>query len=300
MDRYIDSHNHMHALSWDQWEQFAMTGMAGAILSCGNPHVYREIWETPPTAGDILRFWDSPIRMARVSEEKHFMRIRCAVGVSSMTRVEGWETLIEKLPGYLNDPHVAAVGEAGLDPSQYFGLTWPLEDQARCLEAQARIAADTGKPLILHTPTPKKSKDFLGNVAVQENIPPEEFRLHYLRRDLEIVEKAGLRHDLLVIDHVDGAIIDFVHKETAAWCGISIGSALRPIHPDRVAEWVKEYGSDRIMLNSDHLGYRSIDFYSVPKTLRAMRRAEIPGEDIRRVSFDNANGLFGMGLKPVL
>ncbi len=45
MDRYIDSHNHMHALSWDQWEQFAMTGMAGAILSCGNPHVYREIWE---------------------------------------------------------------------------------------------------------------------------------------------------------------------------------------------------------------------------------------------------------------
>ena len=77
MDRYIDSHNHMHALSWDQWEQFAMTGMAGAILSCGNPHVYREIWETPPTAGDILRFWDSPIRMARVSEEKHFMRIRC-------------------------------------------------------------------------------------------------------------------------------------------------------------------------------------------------------------------------------
>ena len=50
MDRYLDSHNHMHALSWDQWELFAMTGMAGAVLSCGNPHVYREIWETPPTA----------------------------------------------------------------------------------------------------------------------------------------------------------------------------------------------------------------------------------------------------------
>ena len=296
MDRYIDSHNHMHALSWDQWEQFAMTGMVGAVLSCGNPHVYREIWETPPTAGDILRFWEFPIRMARVSEEKYFMRIRCAVGVSSMTRVEDWETLIEKLPGHLSDPHVAAVGEAGLDPSQYFGLTWPLEDQARCLEAQARIAADTGKPLILHTPTPKKSKDFLGNVAVQGDISPEEFRLHYLRRDLEIVEKAGLPHDLLVIDHVDGTIVDFVHKETAAWCGISIGSALRPIHLDQVAEWVKEYGSDRIMLNSDHIGYRSIDFYSLPKTLRAMRRAEISREDIRRVSFDNANGLFGMGL----
>ncbi|MEE9240463.1 MAG: TatD family hydrolase [bacterium] len=296
MDRYIDSHNHMHALSWDQWELFAMTGMAGAVLSCGNPHVYREIWEAPPTAEDIFRFWDSPIRMARVSEEKHFMRLRCAVGVSSMTRVEGWEKLIEKLPEYLDDPHVAAVGEAGLDPSQYFQLTWPLEDQERCLEAQARIAADKGKPLILHTPTPKKSRDFLGNVAVQEEVSPEEFRLHYLRRDLEVTERAGLDHGLLIIDHVDGTIIDFVHTKTAAWCGISIGSALRPIHPDQVAQWVKEYGPDRIMLNSDHLGYRSIDFYSVPKTLRAMRRAGISDADIRRVSFDNANDLYGFSL----
>ena len=295
MDRYIDSHNHMHALSWDEWERFAMTGMAGAILSCGNPHVYREIWESPPKAEDIFRFWDSPIRMARVSEEKYFMRIRCAVGISSMTRVEGWESLVERLPQYLNDPHVVAVGEAGLDPSQYFQLTWPLEDQARCLEVQAHIAAGAGKPLILHTPTPKKSKDFLGNVAVQENIPPEEYRLHYLQRDLEIVEKAGLPHHLLVIDHVDGTIIDFVHKETSAWCGISIGSALRPIHPERVVEWVKEYGADRILLNSDHLGYRSIDFYSVPKTLRALKRAGISGGEIRQVSFDNANELFEMG-----
>ncbi len=296
MDRYIDSHNHMHALSWDQWELFAMTGMAGAILSCGNPHVYREIWETPPTAEDIFRFWDSPIRMARVAEEKHFMRLRCAVGVSSMTRVEGWEELIEKLPEYLDDPHVAAVGEAGLDPSQYFQLSWPLEDQARCLEAQARIAADKGKPLILHTPTPKKSRDFLGKVAVQEEISPEEFRLHYLRRDLEIIDRAGLDPGLLVIDHVDGTIIDFVHRQTRAWCAISIGSALRPIHPDQVTKWVKEYGPGRIMLNSDHLGYRSIDFYSVPKTLRAMRRAGIPDAEIRCVSFDNANGLFRLGL----
>lgn len=296
MDRYIDSHNHMHALSWDQWELFAMTGMAGAILSCGNPHVYREIWEAPPTAKDIFRFWDSPIRMARVAEEKHFMRLRCAVGVSSMTRVEGWEELIEKLPEYLDDPHVAAVGEAGLDPSQYFQLTWPLEDQARCLEAQARIAAGKGKPLILHTPTPKKSRDFLGNIAVQEEVSPEEFRLHYLRRDLEIIDRAGLDPGLLVIDHVDGTIIDFVHRQTRAWCAISIGSALRPIHPDRVVEWVKEYGPERIMLNSDHLGYRSIDFFSVPKTLRAMRRAGIPDGDIRRVSFGNANGLFRLGL----
>jgi len=296
VSRYIDSHNHMHALSWDEWELFAMTGMAGAVLSCGNPHVHREIWETPPSAADIFRFWDSPIRLARVAEDKHFMRLRCALGVSSMMRVDGWEKLTEKLPEYLDDPHVVAVGEVGLDPSQYFQLTWPLEDQERCLEAQARIASEAGVPLILHTPTPKKNADFLGGVAVQGEVSSKEFRLHYLRRDLEVIKKAGLDHSLLVIDHVDGTIIDYVCTETAAWCAISIGSALRPIHSSQVAEWVQKYGPDRIMLNSDHLGYRSIDFFSVPKALRAMRRSEIPEINIRRVSFDNANELFGLNL----
>ncbi len=294
--RYIDGHNHMHAMSWDDWELLGMTGMAGAILSCGNPHVYREIWERPPGPEDIRRYWDGPIRLARVAEEKHFIRLRCAVGVSSMTRVREWEKLVDALPGYLENPLVAALGEVGLDPTQYFGLTWPLEDQARCLEAQARAAAQAQKPLILHTPTPKESKDFLGNVAAQERVSPQEHRLHYLRRDLEAIERAGLDPSLLVVDHADGTIVDFIHADTRAWCAVSIGSALRPIRAEEVAEWVKRHGPERILLNSDHLGYRPIDILAVPKALRAMRRAGLPEDHIRKVSFENANRLFGLGL----
>ncbi|RMF93147.1 MAG: hypothetical protein D6736_02200 [Nitrospinota bacterium] len=295
MHSYIDSHNHMQALSWDDWELLGMSGMVGAVLSCGNPHVYREIWEEVPGPEEIRRFWENPIRLARVSEEKHFIRLKCAVGISAMTRVRDWPQLVKLLPRYLQDPHVVAVGEVGLDPGQYFGFTWPLADQARCLEAQMRVAADAGKPLILHTPTPKKSQDFLGGVATQEAIPPERFRLHYLQQDLEIVERVGLEHRLLVIDHVDATIIDFVHKETRAWCALSIGSELRPIPPQQVVEWVQHYGPDRILLNSDHIPYRSTDLLAIPKAIRAMRRAGIPPEHIRKVAFANANQLFGFG-----
>ncbi|MFQ5895775.1 MAG: TatD family hydrolase, partial [Nitrospinota bacterium] len=256
---YIDSHNHMQGLSWDDWETLAMTGLVGAVLSCGNPHVHREMWEEAPGPEDIRRFWESPIRLARVSEEKHFIRLGCAVGISSMMRVRDWPRLVEALPGYLRDPHVVAVGEVGLDPAQYFGLTWPLEDQARCLEAQARVAAEMGVPLILHTPTPKKSRDFLGGVTTQGEVSGQEYRLHYLRRDLEVIGRAGLEPSLLVVDHADATTIDFVHAETRAWCAISIGSELRPIRPQQVAEWVKRYGSERILLNSDHIPYRSTD-----------------------------------------
>ena len=71
-------------------------------------------------------------------------------------------------------------------------------------------------------------------------------------------------------------------------CAISIGSALRPLEPAQVIEWVETFGPDRIMLNSDHLGYRPIDILSVPKTLRAMRNAGLSDEAIRKVSFENA------------
>ena len=48
MDRFIDSHNHLHGFSFDDWELQGMCGMAGAVLSCGNPHVHREIWRRAP------------------------------------------------------------------------------------------------------------------------------------------------------------------------------------------------------------------------------------------------------------
>ena len=242
MDRFIDSHNHLHGFSFDDWELQGMCGMAGSVLSCGNPHVHREIWKRAPGPEDVRRLWESPLRMAEAAEAKHHIRAMCAVGVSSMTRVDGWERLIDALPGYLENERVAALGEVGLDPGQYFGFSWDLEEQAKCLEAQARMAAELKKPLILHTPTYKNPKEFLGGVDTQGSISPEEFRLHYLKMDMEVIDAAGLDHALLVVDHVDATIVDFVHEETGAWCATSLGSRLRPIPPAAVVEWVRRHG----------------------------------------------------------
>ena len=227
MDPFIDSHNHLHGFNHDVWELLAIAGMAGTVLSCGNPHVYREMWERAPNADDIRALWESPMRFAEAAEERHLVRVRCAVGISSMTRVAEWEKLVDMLPDYLSDERVVALGEVGLDPGQYFGLGWPLEEQAECFEAQAGVAARLGMPLILHTPTPKQTKDFLGGVDTQGDVAPETVRLHYLKQDLEIIDRAGLDHSLLVIDHVDETIVDFVHTETQAWCATSMGSILR-------------------------------------------------------------------------
>lgn len=293
---YIDSHNHMHALSWDDWELLGTTGMCAAVLSCGNPHLYREVWEEAPGFDDLMRFWEGPIAMAEASEAQHFIQVRCAVGISSMTRVRDWERLLPELDGFLEHPHVVALGEVGLDPTQYFSLAWAMDEQTACLEAQARIARERGKPIILHTPTPKRSADFLGKIAVREDVPPERIRLHYLQKDLEALGRAGFDEARVAVDHTDATTIDYIHRNTRAACAISIGSALRPIRPAQVIEWVRAYGPERIMLNSDHLGYRPIDILSVPKTLRAMRNAGLADETIRQVSYENAKRFYGLSL----
>ena len=43
-----------------------MTGMVGAVISAGNPHVYREILTEAPGPEDIRRCWERAIRMAEV------------------------------------------------------------------------------------------------------------------------------------------------------------------------------------------------------------------------------------------
>jgi predicted metal-dependent TIM-barrel fold hydrolase len=61
---------------------------------------------------------------------------------------------------------------------------------------------------------------------------------------------------------------------------------------------VTRYGPDRILLNSDHVPYRGLDLFSVPKALRELRRRGLSEPDVRRVAFDNANRALRLGLAP--
>ncbi|MGH7394319.1 MAG: hypothetical protein ACREJF_01775, partial [Candidatus Methylomirabilales bacterium] len=115
-------------------------------------------------------------------------------------------------------------------------------------------------------------------------------------RDMAIINKIGLAHARLIVDHVDESIVEYVHQETRAWAGISTGSLQRPVPAAAVADMVTRYGPERILLNSDHVGYRGMDLFSVPKALRDLRRRGLPEPDLRRVAFDNANRALRLGL----
>ena len=292
---YIDSHCHTHGLPYDAWETLGATGIAAAIISAGNPHVHREIHEEVPDLADVRRYWDEPIRLAARAETMHFFKVYVAVGISMMTRVQDWEQALELIPSYLEKPHVVAIGETGVDPVQYFGMGWPLEDQKRAFAEQVKLAKGLDAAFILHTPTPKKSRDFMHKLA-EAALPAKDYKRHYLDMDMEIINRIGLDHRRLVIDHVDETIIEYVLNETDAYVGIGVGQTLRHTNPVFFADVVERYGADRLMINSDHIAYVGNDLMAIPKAIREMLRRGIDRASISQVVFGNANQFYRLGL----
>lgn len=294
---FIDAHSHLHGLPYDAWETIGSTGIVATVLSAGNPHVHREIHVDPPDFEDVMRYWEEPIRLAASAEQKHFFKAYVALGISMMTKVVDWERAVDCLPEFFHDPNVIAVGETGIDPVQYFGMQWDLEEQKLALEAQVKVAKQLNVPLILHTPTKKNQKDYLtqGKLAFS-GAPTDNYKLYFLEMDLEVINKVGLDHRLLVVDHVDESILEFVLKETNAYIGIGVGQTMRHTNPKFFAEVIDQYGPNRIMINTDYIAYISDDFLAIPKAIREMLRRGIDPDSVQRAVFANANEFYRLGL----
>ena len=293
---YIDSHCHTHGFPYDAWETIGSTGVAAVVISAGNPHVHREIHDEVPDLNDVRRYWEEPIRFSKSAENMHFFKVFVGVGISFMTRVDQWEQALDLIPELLKKSNVVAIGETGIDPVQYFGMRWPIEEQKIVFEEQVRLAKKLDVPFILHTPTPKKNRDFLHELAVSE-IPNEEYKRYFLDLDMEIINKVGLDHKRLVIDHVDETILEYVLEETDAYIGIGVGQTMRHTNPQYFADVVERHGPDRLMVNSDHVAYVSNDLLAIPKTIRELRRRGVKDLNIRKAVFSNANEFYGLNLE---
>ena len=175
-------------------------------------------------------------------------------------------------------------------------MGWELEDQKRAFEAQVRLAKTLDVPFILHTPTPKKARDFMHKLA-ESGLPAKDYKRHYLDMDMEIINRVGLDHKRLVIDHVDETILDYCLKETKAYLGIGVGQTLRHTNPIWFADVVEEHGSERLMINSDHIAYVGNDMMAIPKAVREMLRRGISRDAIVKAVFGNANTFYQLQLK---
>lgn len=302
---WIDVHNHAHTLSWRDRERYALSGCRAMIMVASGHHwtPYR-----PVRADDVRYLWDDAINRRSAIERNHFFEATLAVGIQTGIRVENPRSLLEVMERYCQLDAVVAVGETGVRPSQQVSA-WPLEDQRTLLEAQMAIAARQDLPVILHTPSRLCSPDrpyrlgfelpgyetnrSLRREPVLESSTPE---LDAVKLDVRAADAAGLSEERLVASHADPDVLPYLLEHTDCYVSFTIGHPwMTGVSAETVAAAIDEYGSDRIMLDTDAANVVRSDVFSIKRAIFDLYRFGIDESAIRQVAFENPRAVFGIG-----
>ncbi|MFB6159573.1 MAG: TatD family hydrolase [Haloferacaceae archaeon] len=295
---WIDAHQHTQTLSWDEQHEFDLTGCQAAVMIAANYHwsPYR------PVQPDDVRFlWDLAIKWADYLNQKHLYEQYVAIGIHTVGRVEDAEELLGVLPEYAALDEVVAIGETGIEPVQY-ASRWPLAEQKRVVREQMRIAEETETPLVLHTPTRKAGADTSseqgwGGLGLSAPLPEIDYsqpKIECTEIDVELKDEAGLADERLLVDHGDPSVVEFVMESTDCYLGFSVSSPLKGVTSEDIADVVHEYGPDRVILDSDAMGYRHSDERCIAETLGDLHRLGVGVDALRQIAFENPRDLLGL------
>lgn len=297
---WIDAHQHTQTLSWNDQEKFALGGAQAVVMIAANYHwsPYR-----PVEPQDVRFLWDLAIKWTDYLNVKHLFETSVAIGIHTVARVSDPKSLLEVLPAYCELDEVVAIGETGIEPVQY-ASRWPVEEQRPIVREQMDIASETGVPMILHTPTKKdtagaSSQQGWGGLGLSEPDPTFDYespKLEATEMNVELLDESSLSDDRLIIDHADPSIVEYVMENTGCYLGFSISSPLKGVTVEDIATAIQTYGSDRIIVDSDMMGYRECDLFCIPRAIQELYRLGITEDDIIDVVYRNPNEVLSLDL----
>lgn len=300
--RWVDAHQHTQSLTWNDREQFDLSGCQAAVMIAAGYYwaPYR-----PVAASDVRLLWDDALRRARAFDSRHHYDQRVAVGVHTWSRVEDADELLAAMPAYLDEDRVVAVGETGVEATHHTEA-WPVDDQCDVVREQFRLAREADLPVLVHTPGSGKGgldpRDAHAYEEGDRNFTVPLFgdggpatKREAVETDLELAREAGLPEDQVVIDHADEGIVDRVLGETDCWLSFSVGASwLRGVDARDVARAVEAHGADRVLVDSDLIGAMRTDPFVIPRTAMALLRLGLTREQVDRVVYENPRRVLGL------
>ena len=170
--------------------------------------------------------------------------------------------MLDLLPRYLDKDGVVAVGEIGYD-----SMT-PEEDEA--FAAQLALAVAYDLPALVHTPHRDKARG--------------------AERTLAVVAESGIDPGRVVVDHLNEVTVKLV-RDSGCWLGFSIYPDTK-MTPSRMVELLREYGTERMLVNSAADWGRS-DPLLTRATGEAMLAAGFSDDDVDRVLWRNPVEFYG-------
>ena len=171
------------------------------------------------------------------------------------------DEVLALVPKYLEKDNVVAVGEIGYDDMT--------DLEHKYFKKQLEIAKEMELPVIVHTPHRDKKNGVIAS--------------------LKLVKEVGIPEDMVIIDHNTEETLPIV-LETDCWAGHTIYPRSK-MDADRMAELVKQYGSDKIIVNSS-ADWGVSNPLAVPFTAELMKKEGISEEEISKILWHNPIELF--------
>lgn len=247
--RIFDPHIHMTSRTTDDYERMYAAGVRVVVEPA--------FWLGQPrtNVGSFLDYFDSLLGWEPYRAAQYGIRHFCALALNPKEANDPrCVDVLQELPRYLLKESVVAVGEVGYD------LMTPEEDRA--FEAQLAMADEHGLPVMVHTPHRDKAAG--------------------TRRTLDVVK--DMDPNRVLIDHLNELTVGMV-RDAGCWAAFSVYPETK-MDADRMVTILKEYGTERMIVNSAADWGRS-DPLKTREVADAMLAAGFTQADVDKVLWEN-------------
>ena len=262
--KYIDPHIHMVSRTTDDYQAMARAGCVAvtepafwAGFDRAGPEAFESYFE------QLTRF--EPGRAAQFGI-RHF----CWLCINPKEAEDpGFaREVVALIPKYLERPTVLGIGEIGLNKNS--------RNEMKVLEEQISLAAEHSQLILVHTP------------HLEDKLKGTRLIMDAIRRNGEIDPGRVL------IDHVEEHTVGMV-LDRGFWAGMTLYPETK-CTPQRAADIVEMYGSERLWINSA-ADWGCSDPLAVPKCVLEMRRRGHRESTIAQICFDNPRSFLGQSPK---
>jgi predicted metal-dependent TIM-barrel fold hydrolase len=169
--------------------------------------------------------------------------------------------VIDGLEEFLDHPRCVAIGEIG-----YNNIS---KAEEYAFERQLHIANERQMPVIVHLPHFEKEKG--------------------IKRTMGIIKNEGINEELVVIDHNTEESMPFA-RETGCYTGMTV-YPISKLTPERVSNIVKQFGSERMIINGS-ADWGISDPLSLVKVVNYMKEHGHKEETVNNILFKNPNKFY--------
>jgi hypothetical protein len=261
--KMVDPHIHLDSRPREELTLMAAAGITAVVTMTYYPHL-----NLPISAQTVLDYIERAMQFEVWRGKQELIDVYLGVAVNPVNIPPDSDRVLEALPRYLRSEKVVAIGEVGLEPGSQ---TCPdLARQRQVLRAQLKMAIESEKPIVFHTPHTEKLK--------------------WVEEYLELILVDKIEPSKVIIDHADGTVVKRI-TEAGCYAGITV-QPWRGLTPQEAAKILKGSNLNKVLVDSDCNITMASDLLSVPKTALEMRKAGFSEDDVRKVILDNPARLF--------